>query len=233
MRRPCRPAALVAGTQKRARKLGTRGGPPPGAVKTWLLGRLAAARCASSSRTTKGGSPTVRRPARVLGGPAISLPLTSVRTSATVTDPASRSIRLGRSPASSSIRRRAGHGQGDRPATLIPLNHHPAVPAGMYEVRSMPLLSSATQLGCWGERFLRRLRSAATWENGVEHSGSLCFADTEEVTGSNPVAPTNMTLTSGNAAGPFPSRGRRGEESTLPFGKRSTEVRSPVGWSAG
>jgi hypothetical protein len=31
-----------------------------------------------------------------------------------------------------------------------------------------------------------------TWENGVEHSGSLCFADTEEVTGSNPVAPTTV-----------------------------------------
>jgi hypothetical protein len=34
------------------------------------------------------------------------------------------------------------------------------------------------------------LRSEVTWENGFEHSGSLCFADTEEVTGSNPVAPT-------------------------------------------
>jgi hypothetical protein len=38
------------------------------------------------------------------------------------------------------------------------------------------------------------LRSGATWENGVEHSGSLCFADTEEVTGSNPVAPTIVLL---------------------------------------
>ena len=28
---------------------------------------------------------------------------------------------------------------------------------------------------------LLRPRSAATWENGFEHSGSLCFADTEEV----------------------------------------------------
>jgi hypothetical protein len=37
---------------------------------------------------------------------------------------------------------------------------------------------------------LRPLRSVVTWENGSEHSGSLCFADTEEVTGSNPVAPT-------------------------------------------
>jgi hypothetical protein len=38
---------------------------------------------------------------------------------------------------------------------------------------------------------LRRLRSAVTWENGVEHSGSPQFADTEGVTGSNPVAPTS------------------------------------------
>jgi hypothetical protein len=37
---------------------------------------------------------------------------------------------------------------------------------------------------------LPHLRSEPTWENGVEHSGSRCFADTEEVTGSNPVAPT-------------------------------------------
>jgi hypothetical protein len=37
---------------------------------------------------------------------------------------------------------------------------------------------------------LAPLRSKATWENGVEHSGSRGFADTEEVTGSNPVAPT-------------------------------------------
>jgi hypothetical protein len=40
------------------------------------------------------------------------------------------------------------------------------------------------------ERFLTHLRLAVTWENGSWHSGSLCFADTEEVTGSNPVAPT-------------------------------------------
>jgi hypothetical protein len=33
------------------------------------------------------------------------------------------------------------------------------------------------------------------------------FADTEEVTGSNPVAPTIPALTSGNAAGLFPSHG--------------------------
>jgi hypothetical protein len=39
-----------------------------------------------------------------------------------------------------------------------------------------------------------------TWENGVEHSGFLCFADTEEVTGSNPVAPTSKALTSENAS---------------------------------
>ena len=38
-----------------------------------------------------------------------------------------------------------------------------------------------------------------TWENGSEHSGSRGFADTEEVTGSNPVAPTTPWLTSANA----------------------------------
>jgi hypothetical protein len=31
---------------------------------------------------------------------------------------------------------------------------------------------------------------AVTWENGVEHSGSLCFADTEGAGGSTPPAPT-------------------------------------------
>jgi hypothetical protein len=46
---------------------------------------------------------------------------------------------------------------------------------------------------------LAHLRSEVTWENGAEHSGSPCFADTEEVTGSNPVAPTSTALTSGNA----------------------------------
>jgi hypothetical protein len=39
------------------------------------------------------------------------------------------------------------------------------------------------------------LRSGATCENGGPHSGSLHFADTEGVTGSNPVAPTRMGLT--------------------------------------
>jgi hypothetical protein len=39
---------------------------------------------------------------------------------------------------------------------------------------------------------LRPRRSGATWENGLPHSGSLDFADTEEVTGSNPVAPTTI-----------------------------------------
>ena len=33
-------------------------------------------------------------------------------------------------------------------------------------------------------------RSAVTWENGVEHSGSRGFADTEEDGGSTPPAPT-------------------------------------------
>jgi hypothetical protein len=40
---------------------------------------------------------------------------------------------------------------------------------------------------------------SATCGNGRPHSGSLDFADTEEVTGSNPVAPTTSGLTSGNA----------------------------------
>ena len=42
---------------------------------------------------------------------------------------------------------------------------------------------------------LRHRRSKATWENGFEHSASPPFADTEEVTGSNPVAPTTPALT--------------------------------------
>jgi hypothetical protein len=46
---------------------------------------------------------------------------------------------------------------------------------------------------------LRHRRSEPTWGNGVEHSGSRWFADTEEVTGSNPVAPTTKPLTSENA----------------------------------
>jgi hypothetical protein len=33
------------------------------------------------------------------------------------------------------------------------------------------------------ERRSPDLRLDATWENGVEHSGSRCFADMEEVTG--------------------------------------------------
>jgi len=37
-------------------------------------------------------------------------------------------------------------------------------------------------------------RLEVTWENGVAHSGSFRFADTEEVTGSNPVAPTTPLL---------------------------------------
>jgi hypothetical protein len=37
-------------------------------------------------------------------------------------------------------------------------------------------------------------RSEATWENGSQHNGSPGFADTEEVTGSNPVAPTMPAL---------------------------------------
>jgi hypothetical protein len=40
------------------------------------------------------------------------------------------------------------------------------------------------------------------------------WPDTEEVTGSNPVAPTNLLLTSGNAAEPCASLRLRGDEST-------------------
>ena len=61
---------------------------------------------------------------------------------------------------------------------------------------------------------LRQLWSEVTWENGVEHSGSQGFADTEEVTGSNPVAPTHKALTSGNAVDLLPPHGRRGQENT-------------------
>ena len=46
---------------------------------------------------------------------------------------------------------------------------------------------------------LRRRRSEVTWENGVEHSGSWGFADTEEDGGSTPPAPTICSLTSTNA----------------------------------
>src|SRR4029453_5500874 len=45
-------------------------------------------------------------------------------------------------------------------------------------------------------------RSDATWENGSKHSGSLYFADTEGVTGSNPVAPTAHPLSSAFAQMP-------------------------------
>ena len=41
---------------------------------------------------------------------------------------------------------------------------------------------------------LASLRLEVTWENGSWHSGSRGFADTEEVTGSNPVAPTIVLL---------------------------------------
>jgi hypothetical protein len=46
------------------------------------------------------------------------------------------------------------------------------------------------------------LRSEATWENGVEHSGSRGFADTEGVTGSNPVAPTTQSSRSDKVSVP-------------------------------
>jgi hypothetical protein len=77
-----------------------------------------------------------------------------------------------------------------------------------------------------------------TWENGVEHSGSLCFADTEEVTGSNPVAPTTVlaghsvvdpepvSLTSwlGRAgAAPHPHRRARGPFQARPLGHQARQ----------
>jgi hypothetical protein len=93
-----------------------------------------------------------------------------------------------------------------------------------------PPTSSAMRTEHFTERevsaLLRPLRSGATWANGRPHSGSLDFADTEEVTGSNPVAPTIKALTSGNAAEFSASTRPRGEESTLRFGKRSPELGS-------
>jgi hypothetical protein len=44
--------------------------------------------------------------------------------------------------------------------------------------------------------------SSVTWENELPHSGSPDFADTEEVTGSNPVAPTRHHRSSGRVQGP-------------------------------
>jgi hypothetical protein len=44
---------------------------------------------------------------------------------------------------------------------------------------------------------LSQLRSESTCDNRASHSGSLCFADTEEVTGSNPVAPTRHNVSMG------------------------------------
>jgi hypothetical protein len=65
---------------------------------------------------------------------------------------------------------------------------------------------------------LSPLRSDATWGNGVEHSGSRGFADTEEVTGSNPVAPIDTTLASGSATEPCTLVQPQREESTSPLG---------------
>jgi hypothetical protein len=74
---------------------------------------------------------------------------------------------------------------------------------------------------------LRHLRLGRTWKNGVEHSGSLRFADTEEVTGSNPVAPTIALLSRAfvdpavppMARGPVLGRHQR-QESTSLFNQR-------------
>ena len=46
------------------------------------------------------------------------------------------------------------------------------------------------------------LRSSGTCGNGRPHSGSRWFADTEEVTGSNPVAPTTHQRRSGRVFTP-------------------------------
>src|SRR4051794_10768549 len=46
-----------------------------------------------------------------------------------------------------------------------------------------------------------------TWRSGLLHSGDPALTDTEGVTGSNPVAPTNKALTSENA-GQFAVRDR-------------------------
>jgi hypothetical protein len=51
-----------------------------------------------------------------------------------------------------------------------------------------------------GSALLRPLRSGASWANGRPHSGSRWFADTEEVTGSNPVAPTTILAGHGVAS---------------------------------
>ena len=52
--------------------------------------------------------------------------------------------------------------------------------------------------------FLRPLRLAATWGSGDPHSASPPFADTEEVTGSNPVAP--LPIGAAQAGSSHPAR---------------------------
>ena len=69
MHSPSSPAALVAGRHTRARDAVTRSGPPCGTVNTKGSGWPGSAKWAASSSTTTRGSPTVRRLARVLGGP--------------------------------------------------------------------------------------------------------------------------------------------------------------------
>ena len=56
------------------------------------------------------------------------------------------------------------------------------------------------------------------------HPTTPVLSDTEEVTGSNPVAPTNKALTSGNAAGPSLRTAAEGKRALYRFGKRSTEL---------
>src|SRR5215218_7472528 len=85
--------------------------------------------------------------------------------------------------------RKAMHGAGKRPHTMTGERWRRATRA------------AAAESGAPKESVsLRHLRSEPTWENGVEHSGFLWFADTEEVTGSNPVAPTTVLAVSALSA---------------------------------
>ena len=117
MRSPSRPAVVVAGRQTRARNAVTRSGPPCGAVNTKASGSPAPARWAASSSTTKRGSPTVRRLARVFGGPTCSTP-----------GPRPRSRPPGRSRAAT----RLDHGAG-RPAPRYAARRIPRRPGRLNE----------------------------------------------------------------------------------------------------
>src|SRR5215208_661109 len=111
------------------------------------------------------------------------------------------------------------------PASHLTPAYHPPCPP-----RSWPF--PRTTQWPWG------LRLAATWENGGAHSASPPFADTEEVTGSNPVAPTTVlaghsvvdpepvSLTSwlGRAgAAPHPHRRARSPFQARPLGHQARQ----------